>query len=142
MRFMMLIYPTARAEAGELPSADEFSAMMRYNEELVKAGVLLALDGLHPSAKGARVTYEGGKPKVTDGPFTESKEVLGGYWLLQVKSREEAIQWAKRIPAGDAKFVEVRQVFELTDFPADVQKAAHSPTVTVVDHLEKQQRRA
>jgi hypothetical protein len=113
--------------------------MMKYNEELVKAGVLLALDGLHPSAKGARVTYGGGKPKVTDGPFTESKEVLGGYWLIQVKSREEAIEWAKRIPAGDAKFVEIRQVFDVTDFPADVQKVVDS--TTVANHLEKQQRR-
>jgi hypothetical protein len=140
MRFMMLMYPNARAEAGEMPSAGEFSAMMKYNEELVKAGVLLGLDGLHPSAKGARVTFEGGKPKVMDGPFTESKEVLGGYWLIQVKSREEAIQWAKRVPGGDAKFVEVRQVFEMNDFPADVQKAAHNPAV--IAHIEKQQRRA
>jgi len=139
MRFMMLIYPSARSEAGVMPTADEVGAMMKYNEELVKAGVLLALDGLHPSAKGARVTYAGGKPKVTDGPFTESKEVLGGYWLIQVKSREEAIEWAKRIPAGDAKFVEIRQVFDVTDFPADVQKVVDS--TTVANHLEKQQRR-
>jgi hypothetical protein len=138
MRFMMLMYPSARAEAGEMPSADEVGAMMKYNEELVKAGVLLALDGLHPSATGARVTYAGGRPKVTDGPFTESQEVLGGYWLIQVKSRGEAIEWAKRIPAGDARFVEVRQVFELTDFPADVQKAADNPTV--VKHVQQQKR--
>jgi len=103
--------------------------MMKYNEELAKAGVLISLDGLHPTSKGARITFPGGKAKVTDGPFTESKEVLGGYWMIQVKSREEAIEWAKKIPAGDAKFVEVRQVFEITDFPEDVQKAADSPTV-------------
>jgi hypothetical protein len=138
MRFMMLMYPSARAEAGEMPTADDVAAMMKYNEELARAGVLLALDGLHPSSKGARVTYAGGKPKVTDGPFADSKEVLGGYWLIQVKSREEAIEWAKRVPAGDAKFVEVRQVFEVTDFPADVQKAADSSTVA--KHLEQRQR--
>ena len=129
MRFMMLMYPSDRAETGEMPSAAEVGAMMKYNEDLAKAGVLLALDGLHPSAKGARVSYRGGKPKVTDGPFSESKEVLGGYWLLQVKSRDEAIEWAKRVPAGDAKFVEVRQVFDMSDFPADVQKVAANETV-------------
>jgi hypothetical protein len=129
MRFMMLMYPSDRSEARETPNAAEVGAMMKYNEELAKAGVLLAVDGLQPSARGARITYGGGKPKVTDGPFTESKEVLGGYWLLQVKSRDEAIEWAKRLPAGDAKFVEVRQVFEMSDFPADVQKAAANPTV-------------
>ena len=129
MRFMMLMYPSDRAEAGEMPSAAEVGAMMKYNEDLAKAGVLLALDGLHPSAKGARVSYRGGKPKVTDGPFAEAKEVIGGYWLLQVKSRDEAIEWAKRVPAGDAKFVEVRQVFEMSDFPADVQKVAANETV-------------
>ena len=136
MRFMMLMYPSDRAEAGGMPNAAEVGAMMKYNEELAKAGVLLALDGLHPSAKGARVSYAGGKPKVTDGPFTESKEILGGYWLIQVKSREEAIEWAKRVPAGDAKFVEVRQVFEMTDFPADVQKVADNPTVDRGDRRE------
>jgi hypothetical protein len=130
MRFMMLMYPSDQAEAGAMPSAADVSQMMKYNEELAKAGVLLALDGLHPSSKGARITYTGGKPKVIDGPFSESKEVLGGYWLIQVKSRDEAIEWAKRIPAGDAKFVEVRQVFEVADFPADVQQAAHNLTVT------------
>jgi hypothetical protein len=129
MRFMMLMYPSDRAEAGEMPSAADVGAMMKYNEELAKAGVLLALDGLHPSATGARVSYRGGKPKVVDGPFAESKEVLGGYWLLQVKSRDEAIEWAKRVPAGDAKFVEVRQVFDMSDFPADVQKVVANETV-------------
>ena len=129
MRFMMLMYPSPQAEAGAMPNAKLVGAMMKYNEELAKAGVLISLDGLHPTSKGARITFPGGKAKVTDGPFTESKEVLGGYWMIQVKSREEAIEWAKKIPAGDAKFVEVRQVFEITDFPEDVQKAADSPTV-------------
>ena len=90
---------------------------------------LLAQDGLHPSSKGARISFPGGKPKVTDGPFAETKEVLGGYWMIKVKSKEEAIEWAKRCPAGDARFIEVRQVFEMSDFPADVQRAADNPTV-------------
>ena len=98
--------------------------MMKYNESLQKAGVLLALDGLHPPSMGARVSFPGGKPKVTDGPFTEAKEVLGGYWMIQVKSKEEAIEWASRCPASDNEVIEVRQVQEMSDFPADVQEAA------------------
>jgi hypothetical protein len=129
MRFMMLMYPSERAEAGALPDAEGVAAMMKYNEDLAKAGALLALDGLQPTSKGARISFSGGKPKVTDGPFTEAKEVLGGYWMIQVKSKEEAIEWASRCPAGDAKFIEVRQVFEMSDFPPDVQKAADNPTV-------------
>jgi hypothetical protein len=116
MRFMMLMYPGAKAEAGGLPDPKAIAAMMKYNEELTKAGVLLGLDGLQPSVKGARVRYSGGKATVTDGPFTESKELLGGYWMIQVKSREEALEWARRIPAGDGEMVEVRQVFEMSDF--------------------------
>jgi hypothetical protein len=98
--------------------------MMKYNESLQKAGVLLALDGLHPPSMGARVSFSGGKPQVTDGPFTETKEVVGGYWMIQVKSKEEAIEWAKRCPGSENEVIEVRQVQEFTDFPADVQKAA------------------
>ena len=125
MRFMMLMIPKGyeKAEAGTVPSAEAVKAMMKYNESLQKAGVLLALDGLHPPAVGARVTFAGGKAKVTDGPFAEAKEVLGGYWMIQVKSREEAIEGAKRCP-GDDCIVEVRQVQEMSDFPADVQEAA------------------
>src|SRR6478735_7087139 len=98
--------------------------MMKYNRQLQDAGVLLALDGLHPPSMGARVTFAGGKPTVTDGPFAEAKEVLGGYWMIQAASREEAIEWAKRCPGGDNEVIEVRQVQEMADFPADVQKAA------------------
>jgi hypothetical protein len=98
--------------------------MMKYNESLQKAGVLLALDGLHPPSMGARVSFSGGKPKVTDGPFAEAKEVLGGYWMIQVKSKDEAIAWASRCPASDNEVIEIRQVQEMSDFPADVQKAA------------------
>jgi hypothetical protein len=125
MRFMMLMIPKGyeKAEPGAMPSAEAVAAMMKYNESLQKAGVLLALDGLHPPSMGARVTFSGGKAKVTDGPFTEAKEVLGGYWMIQVKSKEEAIEWATRCP-GDDCVVEVRQVQEFSDFPADVKAAA------------------
>jgi hypothetical protein len=100
MRFMMLMIPKGyeAANPGAMPSAEAVAAMMKYNESLKKAGVLLSLDGLHPPSMGARVTFDGGKPKVTDGPFAEVKEVLGGYWMIQVRSREEAIEWAKRCP--------------------------------------------
>jgi hypothetical protein len=110
------------AAAGTVPTADAVAAMMRYNESLKKAGVLLSLDGLHPPSMGARVTFPNGKPVVTDGPFAEVKEVLGGYWMIQVRSREEAIEWAKRCPAGPNETIEIRQVQELADFPADVRK--------------------
>ena len=124
MRFMMLMIPKGyeSAAAGTLPSAEAVAAMMRYNESLKKAGVLLSLDGLHPPSMGARVTFPNGKPVVTDGPFAEVKEVLGGYWMIQVRSREEAIEWAKRCPAGPNETIEIRQVQELADFPKDVQK--------------------
>jgi hypothetical protein len=126
MRFMMLMIPKGyeKAAPGAMPDAKAVAAMMRYNESLQKAGVLLALDGLHPPSMGARVTFSEGKAAVTDGPFPEAKEVLGGYWMIQVKSKEEAIEWASRCPASNNEVIEVRQVQELSDFPADVQKAA------------------
>ena len=126
MRFMMLMIPKGyeSAEPGAMPTAEAVAAMMKYNESLQKAGVLLALDGLHPPSMGARVTFEGGKPKVTDGPFSEAKEVLGGYWMIQVKSKEEAVEGASRCPASGNEVIEVRQVQEFADFPADVQEAA------------------
>jgi len=126
MRFMMLMLPKGyeKAEPGAMPDAKAMAAMMKYNESLQKAGVLLALDGLHPPSMGARVSFSAGKAKVTDGPFTEAKEVVGGYWMIQVKSKEEAVEWASRCPAGDNEVIEVRQVQELADFPADVQEAA------------------
>jgi hypothetical protein len=125
MRFMMLMIPKGYESAapGVMPSAQAVAAMGKYNESLQKAGVLLALDGLHPPSMGARVSFAGGKPKVTDGPFSEAKEVLGGYWMIQVKSREEAIAWASRCPAGENEVIEVRQVQEWSDFPADVKDA-------------------
>ena len=126
MRFMMLMIPKGyeKAAPGAMPDARAVAAMMKYNESLQKAGVLLACDGLHPPSMGARVSFLGGKPKVTDGPFAEAKEVLGGYWMIQVKSREEAIEWASRCPASENEVIEVRQVQELSDFPADVKEAA------------------
>ena len=126
MRFMMLMIPKGyeAAAPGAMPDAKAVEAMMKYNESLQKAGVLLALDGLHPPSMGARVTFQGGKPKVQDGPFAEAKEVLGGYWMIQVKSRQEAIEWAKRCPGSDNETIEIRQVQEFADFPADVQQAA------------------
>jgi hypothetical protein len=126
MRFMMLMIPKGyeSAKPGTMPDAEKVAAMMKYNESLQKAGVLLALDGLQPPSMGARVTFAGGKPKVTDGPFAEAKEVLGGYWMIQVKSKEEAIQWATRCPGSENEIIEIRQVHEMSDFPADVQEAA------------------
>jgi hypothetical protein len=126
MRFMMLMIPKGyeKAAAGTVPDAAAVAAMMKYNRELQEAGVLLALDGLHPPSMGARVSFAGGKPKVTDGPFAEAKEVLGGYWMIQVGSKEEAIRWASRCPGSDNEVIEVRQVQEMSDFPADVQEAA------------------
>lgn len=126
MRFMMLVIPKAYEHAGAdfVPPAELVAKMTKYNESLTKAGVLLGLDGLHPPAKGARVKFGGGKPKVIDGPFTESKELVGGYWMIQVKSREEAIEWAKRAPMLDGDTIEVRQVQEISEFPPEIQKAA------------------
>ena len=126
MRFMMLMIPKGyeTAQPGTMPTPEAVSAMMKYNEELQRAGVLLALDGLHPPSAGARVSFQAGKPKVTDGPFAEAKEVVGGYWMIQVKSKEEAIEWARRCPGSDNEVIEVRQVQEFADFPADVQEAA------------------
>ena len=126
MRFMMLMIPKGYESAppGATPPADAVAAMMKYNESLRKAGVLIALDGLHPPSMGARVTFPGGKARVVDGPFAEAKEVLGGYWMIDVKSKEEAIEWAKRCPGSENETIEVRQVQEMSDFPADVQEAA------------------
>jgi hypothetical protein len=115
-------YETATADA--VPSAEAVAKMMEYNKNLQKAGVLLALDGLLPPSTGARVSYTDGKATVTDGPFAEAKEAIGGYWIIQVRSREEAIEWAKRAPMANNEIIEVRQIHEMGDFPADVQKAA------------------
>src|ERR1700730_12009182 len=122
----MLMTPRGyeRPQPGAMRAARAVAAMMKYNEALQQAGVLLALDGLHPPSMGARVRFSGGKPKVTDGPFTEAKEVIGGFWMIQVKSKEEAVDWASRCPASDNEMIELRQVQEMSDFPADVKEAA------------------
>lgn len=126
MRFMMLMIPRGyeKAEAGAMPSAKAVEAMMKYNKSLQDAGVLLALDGLHPPSMGARVTFSGGRPTVVRPPFPGVRETLGGYWMIEASSREEAIGWASRCPAADNEIIEVRQVQDISDFPPDVQKAA------------------
>ena len=121
MRFMLFIYPPTPGDESYEPTAENVEAMTKYNESLTKAGVLLALDGLLPISRGARITFEGGKPNVTDGPYTEAKEVVGGYWLIDVKSKEEAVEWASRIPGAEGDIVEVRQVAEMSDFSDEVQ---------------------
>ena len=115
MRFMMIVKSDPRSEEGVQPTNAELEDMAKYNEQLVKAGVMLAGDGLHPSSKGVRVHFDGKQRRVVDGPFTEAKELVAGYWLLQVKSKEEAVEWAKRVPFHEGH-VELRQVFELEDF--------------------------
>src|SRR5687768_1624437 len=118
MRFMIMGKATKNSEAGVMPSPELLTAMGKYNEELVKAGVMLAGEGLHPSSKGARVRFSGSKRTVIDGPFSETKELVAGFWLFQVKSKEEAIEWVKRCPnpmPGDSE-IEIRQIFEAEDF--------------------------
>jgi hypothetical protein len=135
MRFLMMVKANEDSEAGVMPDDALIGEMGRYNEELAKAGVLLDLSGLQPSSKGWRVRFSGGKRTVIDGPFTETKELIAGYWLIQVKSREEAIEWAKRAPAphgeGQESEIEIRQLFELEDF-------APSPAIDQARELEKQ----
>jgi hypothetical protein len=137
VRFMMLLKADSVTEAGVLPGRKDLEIMGKYNEELIKAGVLVDAAGLQPSSKGAKVVYKQGKPQVTDGPFTETKELVAGYWIIQVKSKEEAVEWAKRVPwdrlpgTGRAPEIELRQMFELSDFP-DV-----PPAITEMDKTLK-----
>jgi hypothetical protein len=137
MRFMMIVKASQESEAGIMPDEQLLAAMGKYNEELMKAGVLLDLAGLHPSSKGARVKFSGGKRTVIDGPFAETRELIAGYWLIQVKSRDEAIEWAKRVPAphgeGAEGQIEIRQVFELEDF---------RPSPAIDRHRELEKERA
>jgi hypothetical protein len=126
MRFMLLVIPKAyeKADANFVPPADLVAKMTKFNNSLGEAGVLLSLDGLHPPATGTRVTFGGGKPRTIDGPFTESKELIGGYWMIQVRSKGEAVERARRAPMLDGDVIEVRQVQEMSEFPPDVQAAA------------------
>lgn len=144
MRYVMFMIPKVyqpdtpdheKAGEGFAPPADAVEKMMKYNEELAKAGALIALDGLHPPHKGARVAFRKGKPFVTDGPHIETKEVVGGYWIIDVKSKKEAIKWARRVPAADGDVIEIRQIFEMEDFPDDVRKLADNEVVNA--QLEK-----
>jgi hypothetical protein len=134
--------PKQKADANFVPPKEAVEEMMKYNEEIAKAGILISLDGLHPLSKGARVTYKGGKTTVTDGPFVEAREVVGGYWLIDVKSKEEAVEWAKRCPAvkvDSGAVIEVRQIFEMSEMPEDVRKAGESKVVQ--EALEKHRRK-
>jgi hypothetical protein len=139
MRFMVMMIPGAREriEAGAMPDAKLIEAMMKYNADLGKAGVLLALDGLQPPSKGARVTFKSGKPTVKDGPFTEAREMIGGYWMWQVKSKEEAIEWAKRCPAEDGDTLELRQVFEMPDFGPGVERQEAGRVVEIAASVQE-----
>ena len=125
MRFMVIVKANADTEAGVMPPAEAIAAMGKYNEELIGAGILLGAEGLQASSKGAKIKYSGGKTAVVDGPFAEAKEMIAGFWLLQVKSREEAIAWARRAPMQDGEELEVRQVFDAADFPADSVSEEH-----------------
>jgi hypothetical protein len=122
MKFMVLMIPGDRKsyEAGAMPKPEVIAPMMKFNEELAKSGILLGADGLHPSPKGARINFSGGKPRVTDGPFSEAKELIGGYWIWQVKSKAEALEWAQRCPALEGDTIELRQIFDMADFGPEV----------------------
>ena len=125
MRYMMIVKANADSEAGVMPSSEAIAAMGRYNEELIKAGVLLAAEGLQASSQGARIKFEGNKQSVTDGPFSETKELVAGFWIIDVKNYDEALAWARRIPFANGEEVEIRKVFEAADFPADAVSEEH-----------------
>ena len=123
MRFMVIVKASERSESGQMPSPETLARMGAFNEELVKAGILLAGEGLQPSSKGARISFAGSKPVVTDGPFAETKELVGGFWILQGKSKEEIVAWISRAPFQDGEQVEIRQIFEMEDFgPATLEE--------------------
>ena len=138
MRFMIIVKADKNSEAGALPDKKILTEMGKFNEQLVKAGVMLAGEGLQPSSKGARVKFADGKQTVTDGPFTETKELIAGFWLWQVKSKEEAIEWLKRAPFGGGAEVEVRQVFETADFGAELTPELREQEERLRAQIEKQ----
>ncbi len=123
MRVMMLMIPGI-TEDKWMPSAKDFAAMNKFNQDMVKAGVMLTGEGLHPPSEGARISFSASGPKITDGPFTEAKEVVGGYWLIETKSKAEAVEWARRCPASPGDVIEIRQIFEMSEFPDDLKRAA------------------
>lgn len=126
MRFMLLVIPKAYESAGAdfVPPADLVAKMTAFNQSMVQAGIVLALDGLHPPPKATRIAFSGGKTTVVDGPFAEAKEMIGGYWMIQVRSKAEAVEWARRAPMLDGDMIEVRQIQELDEFPPEIQRAA------------------
>jgi hypothetical protein len=138
MRFMVLVPATAESEAGAMPDEKTLAEMGRYNEELARAGVMLAGEGLHPSSKGARVRFSEGKTTVVDGPFTEAKELIAGFWLIQAASREEAIEWVKRAPFGGGIEIEIRQVFETEDFGPELTPELREREERLRSQLERQ----
>ena len=141
MRFMVFMIPDPKAyEAGAMPTDEAIAGMMKYNEDLAKSGILLGADGLAPSARGARIKFSGGKSTVIDGPFTETKEIIGGYWIWQCKSKAEAIEWARRCPDDQNCTIELRQIYEMSDFgPAvEVQEAARVETISKAMDANKQ----
>lgn len=145
MRFLMLMIPAVYQPGAPDPEKviqtmdpDKVARMMKLNEDLLAAGALIALDGLHPLSKGARVSYRGGKPLVTDGPFAEAKEVVGGYWIIKAASKEEALEWARRIPADDGDIVEIRQIQEMSDFSDAVVDAVKETAPNVLAEMNSQ----
>jgi hypothetical protein len=134
MRFMVMVPASRESEAGILPDEKIFGDMVAFNEEMVKAGVMLAGEGLHPTSKGARLKFTGGKSVVIDGPFTETKELIAGFWLIQVRSKEEAIAWMKRAPFGDGVVLEIRQVYELDELGP-----ALTPELRARDELSREE---
>ncbi|HVG21807.1 MAG TPA: YciI family protein [Blastocatellia bacterium] len=142
MRFMVIVKANNDTEAGVLPSEKELTEMGKFNEELVKAGVMLAAEGLHPSSKGARVRFSGGKRTVIDGPFAETKELVAGFWLWQVKSKEEAIEWLKRAPFDGGAEVEIRQVFETEDFGDNLTPELREQEERLREQVTKQQQQS
>lgn len=122
MKFMMFVKSNDQIETGVLPNVEEFEEMNKYNDQLKKAGALISLDGFHPSSKGARVAFENGYSSVSKGPFPNSKELVAGYWQIEVKSLNEAVEWAKKVPFKDG-VVEIRQIYESSDFPPEIKKA-------------------
>lgn len=139
MRFMIIVKADQDSEAGVMPSTELLDSMLKYNEQLVKAGVMLAGDGLHPSSKGARVRFEGSKRTVIDGPFAETKELVAGFWIFQVRSREEAIEWVKRAPFDGGTEIEVRQVFDTEDFGAELTPELREKEERLKDEIERRQ---
>jgi hypothetical protein len=120
MRFMMIVKASKESEAGAMPTKELVAAMGKFNEEMIKAGVMLSGEGLHPSSRGARIAYSGQKRTVTDGPFSQTGELASGFWVINVKSKEEALDWAKRVPFTNGEVVEIRQIFEASDFPPEI----------------------